>query len=450
MLPFGRLAATMGIVTKITKVTVTPVAFASPPLLTAAGVREPYVLRAVVEVETDAGLTGLGETYGDEPHLAALDAAVAAVEGADVYRTEEIYYRVRSVIAPEYGAGPGPAMATPPGVTAVVGGPAGRGSAADRAFSPIEVACLDIQGQAAGRPLGDLLGGPVREEVRFAACLSYKWAAHPGGGAPGGTVTAPDPWGPALDPDSIVAQAKAMIDGYGFIAIGLKGGIFPPEDEIAAVHALRDAFPHHPIRLDPNAAWTPATAVQAAREMDGTLEYLEDPAPGLGGLAEVAHAVATPLASSRCVVELAHIPPAVSTNAVRVILLDHHYWGGLRRSMTLAGVCEMFGLGLSMHASPQLGISMAAQLHLAAAIPNLTYACDTHWPWKTEDVVNEPFFFADGALDVPSAPGLGVTLDADALARLHEQYLACGIRNRDDTGYLRRVDPSYEWHEGRW
>jgi glucarate dehydratase len=103
-----------------------------------------------------------------------------------------------------------------------------------------------------------------------------------------------------------------------------------------------------------------------------------------------------------------------------------------------------------MHASPQLGISMAAQLHLAAALPNLTYACDTHWPWKTEDVVNEPFFFADGALDVPSAPGLGVTLDADALARLHEQYLACGIRNRDDTGYLRRVDPSYEWHEGRW
>jgi glucarate dehydratase len=444
----------MEIVTKITKVTITPVAFASPPLLTAAGVREPYVLRAVVEVETDAGLTGLGETYGDEFHLSALDVAAAAVEGADVYRTEEIYYRIRSATAagpasaPAPAPAPVPATAMPPGATAVVGGPAKSGLAADRAFSPIEVACLDIQGQAAGRPLGDLLGGPVRDEIRFAACLSYKWAAHPGGA--GGKVAAPDPWGPALGPDSLVAQAKAMIDGYGFIAMRLKGGIFPPEEEIAAVHALRDAFPYHPLRLDPNAAWTPATAIHAARELDGVLEYLEDPAPGLGGLAEVAHAVATPLASSRRVVELAHIPPAVSTSAVRVILADHHYWGGLRRSMTLAGVCEMFGLGLSMHSSPHLGISMAALLHLAGAIPNLTYACDTHWPWKTEDVVNEPFFFADGALDVPSAPGLGVTLDRDALARLHEQYLACGIRNRDDTGYLRRIDPSYEWHEARW
>jgi glucarate dehydratase len=104
-----------------------------------------------------------------------------------------------------------------------------------------------------------------------------------------------------------------------------------------------------------------------------------------------------------------------------------------------------------MHSNSHLGISLAAMVHLAAATPNLTYACDTHWPWKTEDVVaGQPFRFSGGALRVPDAPGLGIELDRDALARLHEQYLRCGLRNRDDTGYMRRVAPGYERKQPRW
>jgi glucarate dehydratase len=57
---------------------------------------------------------------------------------------------------------------------------------------------------------------------------------------------------------------------------------------------------------------------------------------------------------------------------------------------------------------------------------------------------------AGGALRVPDAPGLGVELDRDALALLHEQYLRCGLRNRDDTGYTRRVVPGYERKQPRW
>jgi Enolase C-terminal domain-like len=104
-----------------------------------------------------------------------------------------------------------------------------------------------------------------------------------------------------------------------------------------------------------------------------------------------------------------------------------------------------------MHSNSHLGISLAAMVHLAAAVPNLTYACDTHWPWKTEDVLaGSPFTFSGGALAVPAGPGLGIELDRDALARLHEQYLTCGLRNRDDTGYMRRVDPGYERLQPRW
>jgi glucarate dehydratase len=58
--------------------------------------------------------------------------------------------------------------------------------------------------------------------------------------------------------------------------------------------------------------------------------------------------------------------------------------------------------------------------------------------------------FVDGAVAVPTTPGLGVELDRDALARLHEQYLACGLTQRDDTGYMQRFDPSYTARSPRW
>jgi glucarate dehydratase len=413
---------------RITNVTITPVAFADPPLLNSVGVHEPFALRAIIEVATDAGLHGLGETYADEKHLAALHAAAKAVEGADVYHTGEIYRRIQAIAAPE---------------TTIASGLIGHSAATDRVFSPFEVACLDIQGKAAGRPVADLLGGAVRDQVPFSAYLFYKWAGHPG--------AEPDVWGEALDPDGIVAQAKRMVEGYGFTAIKLKGGVFPPDQEIEAIRALRDAFPEHPLRLDPNAAWSTGTSLKVARELDGVLEYLEDPTPGIDGMAQVAREAPMPLATNMCVVAFAHVAPAVRENAVQVILSDHHYWGGLRRSQVLAGICETFGIGLSMHSNSHLGISLAAMVQLAAAVPNLTYACDTHWPWKTEDVVaGTPFTFRGGALSVPAGPGLGVELDRDALARLHEQYLASGLRDRDDTGYMQRFVPGYERKQPRW
>jgi glucarate dehydratase len=414
---------------RINGVTITPVAFADPPLLNAVGVHEPYALRAVIEVSTDAGLTGLGETYADEQHLAALQATAESITGVDVYQTQEIYRRVLIMAPPR---------------TTIASGLIGDSAAADRVFSPFEVACLDIQGKAAGRPVADLLGGAVRDRVPFSAYLFYKWAGHPGSPA--------DSFGEALSPEQIVAQARWLVDSYGFTALKLKGGVFPPGEEIEAIRALRDAFPGHPLRLDPNAAWTPGTALTVAKELDGVLEYLEDPTPGIEGMAEVSrHGPAMPLATNMCVVSFADVAPAVQAGAVQVILSDHHYWGGLRRSAQLAAICQTFGLGLSMHSNSHLGISLAAMVHLAAATPNLTYACDTHWPWKTQDVVaGTPFAFRDGALGVPSGPGLGVELDRDALAELHELYLGCGLRNRDDTGYMRRCVPDYERTIPRW
>ncbi len=285
----------------------------------------------------------------------------------------------------------------------------------------------------------------MRDRVAYSGYLFYKWAGHPG--------RPDDDWGAALDPDGIVRQAHRLIDGYGFGALKLKGGVLPPAQEVDAILALRAAFPDLPLRLDPNAAWTVETSVRVGEALAGVLEYLEDPTPGIDGMAEVARRVPMPLATNMCVVAFGDVPPAVRAGSVAVILSDHHFWGGLRRSQLLGGLCRTFGLGLSMHSNSHLGISLAAMTHLAAATPNLDYACDTHWPWKRadEDVI-EPgvLSFADGAVAVPSGPGLGVELDRDALGRLHEQYLTCGLRSRDDTGYMRSIDPSYTAVSPRW
>jgi glucarate dehydratase len=419
---------------RVTRVEITPVAFADPPLLNAVGVHEPFALRSVVEVVTASGHYGLGESYGDAPHLRRLQLAADAMVGVDVFDLPGLRRRVVEALSADDGQGGH-------GMSGMVTGSA----TTDRVFSPFEVALLDLQGKLLGRPVSDLLGGAVRAAVPFSAYLFYKWAGHP--------AQPDDSWGAALDPDALVAQAKRMVDEYGFTAIKLKGGVFPPDEEIASIKALRAAFPDHPLRLDPNAAWTVETSIAVGRALDGVLEYLEDPTPGIEGMAAVARQVPMPLATNMCVVAFDHLPPAMRQDAVQVVLSDHHFWGGLRRSQQLAGVCETFGVGLSMHSNSHLGISLAAMTHLAAATPNLDYACDTHWPWKDagEDVVVPGVLrFVDGAVAVPTTPGLGVELDRDALARLHQQYLDCGLRERDDTGYMQRFEPSYEAMTPRW
>lgn len=411
---------------------ITPVAFVDPPLLNTVGVHQPYALRAIIQLDTEAGIVGLGETYADTAHVARMEAAAEAIIGLDVFALNEIRAAIDTQLA----------------TSTITGGDGVAGmittaSTTDRVFSPFEVACLDVQGKALGRPVSDLLGGKVRDAVPFSAYLFYKWAAHPGAEA--------DEWGEAIDPDGLVRQAQKMIAEYGFGAIKVKGGVFPPDEEIAGIKALRKAFPDLPLRLDPNAAWSVDTSIRVASELDGIIEYLEDPTPGLDGMAEVAREAKMPLATNMCVVAFDQLKPAVVKDSVQVVLSDHHYWGGLQRSRLLAGVCDNFDLGLSMHSNSHLGISLAAMVHLAAATPNLTYACDTHWPWKNEDVVKPGILeIVDGAVAVPTGPGLGIEIDEGALAALHQQYLDCGIRDRDDTGYMKSIDPTFENTSPRW
>lgn len=326
-----------------------------------------------------------------------------------------------------------------------------------RTFGAIEVACLDLVGKAIGRPVCDLLGGRVRERVPFSAYLFYKHA-----GAGGAWGFAPDPaastgWPAArqreaLTPEALVVQAQAMVAAFGFQSLKLKAGVLPPDVEVQTISLLRAAFgPTIPLRIDPNTAWSLETSMRCAQALDGLLEYYEDPVAGTEHMAALAQHTRLPLATNMCCVSFADLPTTIRHGSVQIILGDHHFWGGLRASVELARICRTWGIGLSMHSNSHLGISLAAMTHLAAAVPNLHYACDTHYPWQAEEIiVGGKLPLNEGALAVPTGPGLGVELDRAALARLHAQYLACGLTARDDEAEMQQIEPGWTRRLPRW
>ena len=426
---------------RIQQIHVTPIAIVDPPLLNAAGLHAPYALRTIVELVTDDGISGISEIPGNTDTNQALDEAKALLIGKDVFQLAEIRQTLTRHFGTESTAERG---LTPWDQRKLV-----------HIFSAVEVACLDIIGKVTGRPVVDLLGGKMRDRVPFAAYLFYKYEGA-GGELGLGTDPAAQGWAAArqasgLNPEEIVAQAKAMCAEFGFQSIKLKGGVFEPQQEVAAMFALRDAFPDMPLRIDPNALWKVETAIQYGRQMEPILEYLEDPTRGQANMALVRKAVKTPLATNMCTTSFEDIPNSVAVGSEDIILSDHHFWGGLRASMTLAGICDTFGRGLSMHSNSHLGISLAAMVHLGAALPNLTYALDTHYPWQSDEViVGGRLAFEEGAVAVPQGPGLGVELDREALAKLHQNYLACGLTKRNDEIEMQKVQPGWTFQAVRW
>ncbi|MFF6912796.1 enolase C-terminal domain-like protein [Streptomyces sp. NPDC012466] len=417
----------------ITDVRLTPILVADPPLLNTQGVHQPYTPRLIVEVVTADGITGVGETYGDATYLELARPFAERLKGRQVSDLNGLF-TVADRVAVD---------ASRVANAVDVGGLRGVQTADKLRLSVVsgfEVACLDALGKALGLPVHTLLGGKVRDAVEYSAYLFYKWAGHPGG-----VPAEKDDWGPAVDPAGVVEQARRFKERHGFTSFKLKGGVFPPGEEIAAVRALAEAFPGHPLRLDPNGAWSVETSVKVARELGDVLEYLEDPALGTPAMAEVAGRTGVPLATNMCVTTFAEIEEAFTRGAVQVVLCDHHYWGGLRNTQQLAAVCRAFGVGVSMHSNTHLGISLAAMTHVAATLPDLHHACDSHYPWQSEDVLTERLVFEDGKVAVSDAPGLGVELDRERLAALHRRWLDDdgALRDRDDAAAMRVADP--EW-----
>ena len=186
-----------------------------------------------------------------------------------------------------------------------------------------------------------------------------------------------------------MAQAERMVDGWGFGVAQAQGRrVAAPTEECAAVEALREAFPDLPLRLDPNGAWTPETSDRGRRAARGRRRVPRGPDPrdrGDGvrrrahrrpaGDEHVRDRVRAPGARDRRRTPCRSCSPTTTCGA------------GCAGRRCSAASPRPSAWACPCTATPTSGVSLAAMVHLAAATPNLTYACDTHYPWKTQDVV---------------------------------------------------------------
>ena len=414
----------------ITEVIITPIAIPDVPLANTKGVHPSVFLRTVIEVKTDTGLVGLGEAYGAKRALDGLNATDPLLDGLDPYDLRDLRRRVEIALPQGCGVNAPTALADHKVVDVV--------------YSAFEIACLDIRGKEVDRPLHDLLGGAVRKTIPFGGYLYYKYAKQD-------LIFGPDIMGAVMTPDALVDQAKEFSHAHGFRSWELKDGVLAPELEIETMLKLRETFPDHPLRIDQIGAWTMPTAKRVADQLDDVLEYLEDPCRGMDAMAELLALVTIPLATNLVVVEFEQLIEAIQQNAVQIILSDHHYWRGATGAVHLGEMCRAANLGVSMHSNSHLGISLATMCHVAAATPNLTYDCDTHYPWSTKEINKggRPTF-KYGTLQVPEGPGLGAELDYDMLAGLHDLYNRAMIKDRDDTDEMLKYDPNYVRGVPRW
>lgn len=410
---------------RIAAVTVTPIALPDPPLLAASGCHGPYFLRNIVTLQTEEGLVGVGETQGGRQVTEELQEIAPQLVGRSAAA-----YREFPRLAPRLGTS---------------------------AYAALETACLDALGRATGLRVCELLGGPVREEVEFAAYLFYRYAAdHPCVledaalvDARGSGAAALDDWGEVRTPQSLAAMAVGFRERWGFRVFKLKAGVLTPELELETMQALAERLgAASPLRIDPNGRWSVPTAVRIGRRLrDLNLEYYEDPVVGMTAMADVRSATGLRMSTNMCVTRFEHLPRAARIEPIDVVLGDHHYFGGLSAFVTLGTVAEGMGWGLSMHSNNHAGVSMAAMIHAAAAAPALGYAADTHYVWLPEEydiIAGGKLPIVGGRMRVPAEAGLGVTIDPDKLARAHEVYERCGVRERDDGATMRRFEPGWE------
>jgi glucarate dehydratase len=389
-------------------------------------------------------------TYGGDGPRAALEAARQRVIGRDPFQLAGLHAELCREAIPIVDVRGGRSQ------TWLVPGenPLDQNN---RTFAAIEIACLDIIGKAIHRPVCDVIGGRVRDRVPFSAYLFYK---HAGGGGEGHYE---DEYGEVLDARAAVRECSQMMQKYGFREIKLKGGVLDPPLEIETIRALRREFgPNVALRIDPNCAWSIDISVMVGESLREELSgegYLEDPCPELEAMSELkkklrVKEISTQLASNVAVTQFPDVMRGHALDAVQIVLSDPHYWGGLRQVQYLSHLCQQLGMGLSMHSNSHLGVSLMAMAHVAASCPNLTYACDTHYPWQSEKdeiVAGGRIRFHEGAVCIPSNPGLGVELDYDQLARGRERYEKIPFRKRDDEAEMREhVDPDWQRILPRW
>ena len=328
----------------------------------------------IVFVDTDAGITGIGEVSSVFKRRGALlrhdlDMALApAVVGEDPFR---IAHLVRKMDAALDGV--------------------------EEAKAGVEMALWDIVGKSLGTPVYNLLGGKVRDRIP----LSYSV-----------------PFG---EPAQMAEFARERVRA-GHRTIKVKVGNEAATD-IAAVRLVREAIgPEVRLRVDGNMGWPNAKhAIRMIRAMEPwNLELVEQPLPAhdLDGMAEVRSAIGVPLMADESIRNPRSAMDVIRRGAADIANVYVTEAGGLLNAMRIFAMCESVGIPCMIGSMPEFGIGTAAQIHLGVAMTNIGPDCDTCGVlYHEEDLLTRPLKIENGFSYAPEGPGLGVEVNEETVAR---------------------------------
>jgi glucarate dehydratase len=347
--------------------------------------------KAILEVETDEGIVGLGEVPV-ELAPAIETSHTPRLIGADPMDVEDCMRRC----VPEFRALLNTHDATPL-----------------RAFGGIELGLWDIRGKALGLPVYMLLGGLARSEVLFSEYFALRLPS----GLVAGEATALE----------VARYCANMRERHGSTIFEGKVGVGTLSEDLALVREVRAAIgPDCVLRLDANMAWPVSTARAALRALAGyDIANIEDPTSGIRAMAKLRAHSDIPFSS-----HIADVPLAVEHGVPDAIVLNLINLGGIRETIKFISACELAGIGFWFY-SGDAGIGTAGYLQVSAALRYLERPHQSLLRWYTDDVIaGGPFRPERDVLAVPTGPGLGVELDRQALARCEAHFEQFGVMNQ--------------------
>ena len=335
----------------------------------------------LVEIESDTGVVGIGESVGPPPAdvmtriIAQMSERLIGQSPFEIARLNHLCYQ---------------------GYFPAAGGDAPR--TGNRVLTGIELALWDLIGKATGEPLHHLLGGAVHDSVGYFAFLQGDSADELADSARA-----------AVQADAVVVYMKI---GRGEVA------------DLENVAAVRDVIGGRRLRLDPNEAWDPVTAVRMIGKLERfDPEFIEQPTPAhsIEALAHVKRSVRVPLAADQCVYTPADVYEVCRRGAADLIVLGLHEAGGVLGLRKAAAIAEAAGLNVCIHGVFESGITTCASNQVAATLPNLDDGNQIMWQLLERDIVASPSLVpVHGRLATLTGPGLGFELDAAAVAAASE------------------------------
>lgn len=341
----------------------------------------------VVEIETDDGLNGWGECYGPARITAAVVQSVAPwLIGQDPLRTEFLWQMIYARLRDH-----------------------GQKGAVIEGLSGIDIALWDIKGKHFGVPVHRLLGGPLRSEVQAYATGLYRRKSG--------------------DPLRYLAEEAAGYVADGFKAVKLKVG-FGVEEDAAVTRAVREAIgPGIALMVDANHAYDAVAAIRLGRMIEPyDIGWFEEPVPpeDVAGYRAVKAALSIPIAGGECEFTRFGFRDLLVSRAIDIIQPDTCAAGGLSECKKIADMAEAFGVRYNPHVWGT-GIAIAASLQLLAVLPSQTPPSlapvapmlefdRTEHPIR-QSLLVQPIEHVKGFVRVPDAPGLGIEVDREALAR---------------------------------